>query len=136
MADSFGPFETEDQVRALVEVRAVYDAAHVSNRPGVMTEMNTAMLLGACEGAGVDLGAYDQRILSWFAQWEPQTVAVVADIIRRAAERQRRPAGVACTCEPGWCSRGEFRDHQGDSSGCMACADLDPDQPCLADRPA
>ena len=89
MADSFGPFETEDQARALVEVRAIYDTAHASNRPGVMTEMNVAMLGGACSGAGVELGAYDVRILTWLAQFEPQTVAVVADIIRRAAERQK-----------------------------------------------
>jgi hypothetical protein len=38
----------------------------------------------------------------------------------------------ACVCQPGLCSRGEFRDHQGDSPGCMVCADLDPEQPCYA----
>src|ERR1700735_5068240 len=27
---------------------------------------------------------------------------------------------------------GEFCNHQGDSQGCMACEDLDPDQPCYA----
>jgi hypothetical protein len=27
-----------------------------------------------------------------------------------------------------------FLDHQGDSPGCMVCADLDPDQPCYADQ--
>jgi hypothetical protein len=41
-------------------------------------------------------------------------------------------AVVSCVCAPGRCSRGEFRDHQGDSPGCMACADLDPEQPCYA----
>jgi hypothetical protein len=38
----------------------------------------------------------------------------------------------ACVCPPDLCTRGEFRDHAGDSPGCMFCADLDPDQPCYA----
>jgi hypothetical protein len=41
-------------------------------------------------------------------------------------------AARACVCPPGPCSRGEFRDHAGESEGCMACADLDPEQPCYA----
>ena len=42
------------------------------------------------------------------------------------------PEAASCTCTPGMCSRGDFRDHQGESPGCMSCADLDPDQPCYA----
>lgn len=40
----------------------------------------------------------------------------------------------ACICPPGLCSRRDFRDHTGeyDPSGCMVCADLDPDKPCYA----
>ena len=38
----------------------------------------------------------------------------------------------ACVCTAGRCSRNDFRDHQGDSPGCMVCADLDPDLPCYA----
>jgi hypothetical protein len=38
----------------------------------------------------------------------------------------------ACACPPGACARGEFRDHAGESEGCMVCADLDPDQSCYA----
>ncbi len=38
----------------------------------------------------------------------------------------------ACVCSPGVCTRGEFRDHAGESEGCMVCADLDPEQPCYA----
>ncbi|MGH3409530.1 MAG: hypothetical protein ACRDRJ_44605 [Streptosporangiaceae bacterium] len=50
-----------------------------------------------------------------------------------AATRAAREAG--CSCWPGHCSRGLFADHQGEGvpDGCMACADLDPDQPCIAD---
>jgi hypothetical protein len=47
-----------------------------------------------------------------------------------SAARRRETAG--CKCTPARCTRGEFRDHQGASPGCMACADLDPDQPCYA----
>jgi len=47
---------------------------------------------------------------------------------REAWEETRR----ACVCPPGLCTRGEFRDHAGESEGCMVCADLDPDQPCYA----
>jgi hypothetical protein len=39
-------------------------------------------------------------------------------------------AARACVCPPGLCTRDEFRDHAGESEGCMACADVDPDQPC------
>ena len=42
------------------------------------------------------------------------------------------PGAASCTCTPGMCLRGDFRDHQGESPGCMSCADLDPDQPCYA----
>lgn len=44
----------------------------------------------------------------------------------------------ACTCQRGQCTRSEFADHQGPgvSPGCMACADLDPGQPCLSAEPA
>lgn len=49
---------------------------------------------------------------------------------RKAWEETAR----ACVCPPGLCSRRDFRDHAGetDPSGCMVCADLDPNQPCYA----
>ena len=49
-----------------------------------------------------------------------------------AADTTPAPEAASCTCTPGMCSRGDFRDHQGESPGCMSCADLDPDQPCYA----
>ncbi len=50
-----------------------------------MMPHNAAMLTDACAAAGVELGAYDRRILRWLAGWEPTTCAVVAGIIARAA---------------------------------------------------
>jgi len=49
---------------------------------------------------------------------------------RRAWDETAR----SCVCPYGLCSRRDFRDHAGESdpSGCMVCAELDPDQPCYA----
>jgi hypothetical protein len=38
----------------------------------------------------------------------------------------------ACVCTPEGCLGGEFRDHQGESPGCMVCADLNPGQRCYS----
>jgi hypothetical protein len=90
-----GPFETERQALDWPAVRAV-DAVFE------MTPHNLAMLTDACTAAGVELGAYDRRILGWLAGWEPTTCAVVAGIIARAA------AGApAC---PGCVGRGTGED--------------------------
>jgi hypothetical protein len=71
-----GPFETERQAAEAARGRtlgAIPDTA-----------AQLAMLEGACATAGVDLGAYDLRILAWLAGWEPQMCAVVAGLITRA----------------------------------------------------
>ena len=91
-----GPFETAAQARELPAVRAIYDAAHASNRRDVIGEENYLMLFRACEAAGVDLGgpsSYDRRILSWLANGEPETCAVVGMLIIRAAAVRPEPEG-------------------------------------------
>jgi hypothetical protein len=72
-----GPCETEAQARAAA--RHIYDAVHASNRRGAMAEANHRLLCEALSAAGVELGAYDHRIVSWLAGWEPETVAVMAN---------------------------------------------------------
>jgi hypothetical protein len=42
------------------------------------------MLFDAIESAGIELGAYDEKMVSWLAGWEPTTCAVVAGLIIRA----------------------------------------------------
>jgi hypothetical protein len=79
------PLETEDQARELPAVRAVYAAFRAGPGVGHMAPHNERMLVAACYAAGVELGAYDRRILAWLAGWEPQTCAVVAGLITRAA---------------------------------------------------
>lgn len=50
----------------------------------LLAEQHRAMLAAACEAAGVEVGEYDSRILSWLAGWEDSTCAVVAGLIGRA----------------------------------------------------
>ena len=79
-----GPFETEGAARTHPAVRAVYEAMRATDRRGVMPDLGEAMMTGACERAGVTLGAYDARILRWLAGFEPQACAVIAGLIARA----------------------------------------------------
>jgi hypothetical protein len=80
-----GPFETERQALGTPAVRAVFTAFEDAPGQGRMQPPNLAMLRAACEGADVELGAYDLRILAWLAGWEPQICAVVAGLITRAS---------------------------------------------------
>ncbi|NLU68474.1 hypothetical protein [Streptomyces sp. HNM0574] len=49
-------------------------------------EEQHAVLLAELDAAGVHLGTYDARIVQWLAGWDWSTVAVVASLIRRAAQ--------------------------------------------------
>lgn len=79
------PLETASQARALPEVRAIYAAMHASVRRGVMAGLGHQVLCQACAGAGYGVGAFDDRILRWLAGFEPESCAVVAGLITRAA---------------------------------------------------
>jgi hypothetical protein len=81
-----GPYETEQQVRELPAVCAVYDAFERDPGAGKMTPHCRRILDDACSAAGVETGAYDHRILVWLAGWGPETCAVVAGLITRAHE--------------------------------------------------
>jgi hypothetical protein len=80
-----GPFESEREARESEAVQAVWTAWRAGPGVGKMAAPNLAMLAAACEAAGVQVGAYDQRILAWLSGWEPQTCAVIAGLITRAA---------------------------------------------------
>jgi len=85
-----GPLETERQARELPAVRAVYAAFDASPGLGRMAPHNHRMLCEAAAAAGVELGAYDHRIMLWLAGWEPTTCIVLAGLIRRAAATAHR----------------------------------------------
>ncbi len=89
------PFETEAQVRELPEVQAIYAAFDRDPGVGKMAPHNHRLLDEALTAAGVELGAYDRRILSWLAGWEPQTVAVVVGWVARAHRPELEEARVA-----------------------------------------
>jgi hypothetical protein len=77
-----GPFGTG------AEARAAARALGGEPRPGwsiLSPDQRRAMLTAACEAAGVELGAYDERVIGWLAGWEDETCAVVAGLITRAA---------------------------------------------------
>lgn len=64
------------------------DTCPVGFRPSAEQE---AILRGVLAAAGVELGAYDERILRWlaeFADWG--TFAVIASWIVRAANKETR----------------------------------------------
>ncbi len=88
-AGPVGPFETEADATRTAAVQAVFAAFDADPGVGKMRPMNHRMLDEACTAAGIDLGAYDQRILLWLASWEPQTCAVVAGLITRAHQAGR-----------------------------------------------
>jgi hypothetical protein len=79
-----GPFETEREARELPAVQDIYAAFRADPGVGRMAPHAHKMLIGACEAAGVELGAFDRRILLWLSGWEPQTCAVIAGLISRA----------------------------------------------------
>jgi len=82
-----GPFESEQQALGTPAVREIYAAFQARPRQGRIHPGSLAMLRAACEKADVELGAYDLRILSWLAGWEPQACAVIAGLITRAGIR-------------------------------------------------
>lgn len=84
-----GPYETEaealagpvrEEVRALHAGGAVrpYDPDHL------VRDAQLRHLEAACAAAGVELGAFDRRILAWLAGWESSTVQVIIGLIARA----------------------------------------------------
>jgi len=84
-----GPFETEAEVLALPAVQAIRAASRaVPFRP--VDAHNARLITEACDRTGVVLGAYDRRIVAWLAGWEPQTCAVIAGMISRAAAAAAR----------------------------------------------
>lgn len=89
-----GPYETQQQVRELPAVRAIYDAMYASRRHAPGIELAYRLLDEACEAASVKVGTYDHRVLTWLASSEPKVCAVVADMISRAHQ-----AGTAVTGE-------------------------------------
>lgn len=86
-----GPYETEaDALAGPVgqEIRALHDTGRVE--PGdphrLVIGMQLRYLEDACAAAGVELGAFDRRTLSWLAGREASMVQVIVGLILRAGD--------------------------------------------------
>lgn len=77
-----GPYGTDSE--AMRDAAHVHQAYRVSYERGLMDRINEGMLLGALREAGVELGAYDRRIVGWMSDWEPHVVQVLIGWIERA----------------------------------------------------
>jgi hypothetical protein len=74
---------------------------------------------GALGAAGVELGAYDERIAAWLTTWDPETVAVVLGWVERAHAAGRAGA-CPCGCTRESCGCG--------FECCTACPVCDSDE--------
>jgi hypothetical protein len=90
-----GPFDSEQEAAATQAVRqaraawdALVDQALRDRRPvaGQHVPHHLRILMDACSDSGVFVGAFDLRILTWLANYEDTTCAVIAGLIRRAHE--------------------------------------------------
>ena len=81
-----GPYASEDEALADPAVTGIYARMRAS-RDYRMQDGSAAMILAACEAAGVQLGAYDARIVRGAAGFEPQAAAVIAGLITRAGAK-------------------------------------------------
>jgi hypothetical protein len=121
-----GPYEVERQARA--DVADIYLQARHSVRREVLGEANHALLTGACERAGVALGAYDARILAWLAGWEPQMCAVLVGLITRAHAAGRAAAVAGLLLDP-YCEAGQHANCPGRLCQCPDCQHRRPTWP-------
>jgi hypothetical protein len=116
---SQGPFETEQQARETPAARGVHEAFRADPGAGKMHPHNLAVLTAALDDAGVTLGDFDRRIVSWLAGWEPATVVVVAGLIRRAA-MPSRPAGQLAALGQALADAISYREPSGFCADCEA----------------
>jgi hypothetical protein len=91
-----GPYETERQ--AANAVRHIYGSPAGT---GAWGDGNHRLIEDACTAAGVQLGAFDHRILVWMAGWEPSTCAVIAGLITRAHAAGQDTDGGPGIAQPG-----------------------------------
>lgn len=56
------------------------------NKPLPSNAEQEAALREALTAAGVELGAYDDRIIRWLSGWEWQTIATIASWVQRAGQ--------------------------------------------------
>jgi hypothetical protein len=89
-----GPYETQRQAADTVR--------HITgSRVESWTDGCHRLIEDACTAAGVQLDAYDHRVLLWLAGWEPSTCAVIAGLIRRAHLAGKASTASSVPLDPG-----------------------------------
>ena len=88
-----GPYETEAQARGNAAVQEIHRAFRADPGMGKMAPLSLALLTDVCTMAGVELGAFDRRVLAWLSSWEPEMAVVIAGLITRAHEAGRTRHG-------------------------------------------
>lgn len=58
-------------------------------RPIPSASEQEAALRDVLAAAGVELGAYDERIIEWLGKWEWSTVATIASWVQRSQEASK-----------------------------------------------
>lgn len=86
MASEHGPFGSLHDAASTAAVRAIYERARESLKPGPLREGSAALIRDACERAGVELSEYELGLIGWLGNWEPHVCQVIAGWITRAAE--------------------------------------------------
>ena len=123
-----GPFETREQ--ATQAAAGIHAAMRADTLGGAMTRAGRDLIRGACQAAGVTLGAYDARIVEWLAGIEPEYAAVIAGLVERAAvaltDAQREALRLALA--------DAFAHREGKSY--VRCADCDASPVSLCDEHA
>ena len=87
-----GPYESGRD--AFEDARVLREAVAAVDPGGDMTQRVIAArsqarvqyLRGILEVRGVELGAYDKRIVEWVASWDLETIQVIAGWVERAHE--------------------------------------------------
>lgn len=91
---TFGPYQTErdtyDSPLHRAWMTQPVDPGDVAAQRARSHALMLRHLLETCKAAGVELGAYDERILTWLAGYEASTMQVFIGLISRAYAAGRR----------------------------------------------
>lgn len=79
-----GPYETEQAAAAEPMPRAIANLPRLNHPQRATRDLHLGHLSEACANAGVELGAFDLRILTWLANADSVTVQVFLGIFSRA----------------------------------------------------
>jgi hypothetical protein len=78
-----GPIESEPH-RDSAWLRAQQSVPYTDEVRAQRHREDAAIILDELADAGVELGAYDQRMINWLAGWEHGTLVTIASWIKRA----------------------------------------------------